>query len=105
MCVIDFFLCTGRASSSPIIDLFITLLSLGSTKYIALVKERKELHQKLREGLAKVALRFGQRVLDTPGNAISVGNLKPEIEILLNSVVNLQFFFCLIRYDTTHYAR
>ena len=71
----------GRASSSPIIDLFITLLSLGSTKYILLVKERKELHQKLREGLTEVALRFGQRVLDTPGNAISVGNLKLDIKI------------------------
>lgn len=65
----------GRASSSPIIDLFITLLSLGSKEYISLVKERKQLYQELKEGLAKVASRFGQRVLETPGNNISIGKL------------------------------
>ena len=60
-----------------------------------MVKERKELHQKLREGLAKVALRFGQRVLDTPGNAISVGNLKPETKILVGH--QLEILFSLIQ--------
>ena len=63
----------GRASSSPIIDLFITLLSLGSTKYVALVKERKQLHNELKDGLSQLALGFGQRLLVTPGNSISVG--------------------------------
>lgn len=63
----------GRASSSPVIDLFITLLSLGSTKYLSLVKERKQLHQELKDGLARLALSFGQRLLVTPGNPISVG--------------------------------
>ena len=64
---------SGRASSSPIIDLFITLLSLGSKEYISLVKERKQLYQSLKEGLVKVAAQFGQRILDTPGNSISIG--------------------------------
>jgi O-phospho-L-seryl-tRNASec:L-selenocysteinyl-tRNA synthase len=64
---------TGRASSSPVIDLFITLLSLGSKEYISLVKERKQLFQSLRDGLVKVAAQFGQRILDTPGNSISLG--------------------------------
>ena len=69
------YLFLGRASSSPIIDLFITLLSLGSKKYITLVRERKQLYQELKDGLSKVASRFGQRILDTPGNSISIGRL------------------------------
>jgi hypothetical protein len=31
----------GRASSSPIMDVFITLLSMGKTGYLSLLKERK----------------------------------------------------------------
>lgn len=69
-----FFVNEGRASSSPIIDLLITLLSLGSKKYLSLVKERKQLYNKLKEGLKIVASRFNLRVLETPGNPISIGN-------------------------------
>ena len=32
---------TGRASASPIIDFFITMLSLGESGYSGLLKERK----------------------------------------------------------------
>jgi O-phospho-L-seryl-tRNASec:L-selenocysteinyl-tRNA synthase len=81
----------GRASSSPILDLFITLLSIGSEKYIAFVRERKELHAKLRDGMASVASKFGLRVLDTPGNSISVAmTLPPDQSTELGSKLFLR---------------
>ncbi|XP_032783680.2 O-phosphoseryl-tRNA(Sec) selenium transferase isoform X1 [Daphnia magna] len=70
----------GRASSSPIVDLFITLLSLGSKEYKTLARERKHLFQLLKEGLAMIASRFGLRVLDTPGNSISIGISLPPVK-------------------------
>ena len=42
--VLAFFL-TGRASATPSIDLFITLLSLGSQGYQRLLQQRKVRHQ------------------------------------------------------------
>lgn len=32
----------GRASVGPVLDLFITLLSMGSTGYMELLKQREE---------------------------------------------------------------
>lgn len=62
----------GRASASPSIDLFITLLSLGSKGYKNLLKERKELFKYLGEELGKVAEKHGERLLHTPHNPISM---------------------------------
>ncbi|XP_071481281.1 O-phosphoseryl-tRNA(Sec) selenium transferase-like [Diadema antillarum] len=62
----------GRASAAPSTDLFITLLSLGSSGYKKLLKERKELYQHLREELSKVAEKHGERLLQTPHNPISM---------------------------------
>ncbi|XP_041471539.1 O-phosphoseryl-tRNA(Sec) selenium transferase-like isoform X2 [Lytechinus variegatus] len=62
----------GRASASPSTDLFITLLSLGSKGYKNLLKERKELFTFLHEELAKVAVKYGERLLHTPHNPISM---------------------------------
>ena len=48
---------------------------MGSTKYLSLVRERKEHFKQLRIGLTEVAIKFGLRILETPGNSISIGNL------------------------------
>jgi O-phospho-L-seryl-tRNASec:L-selenocysteinyl-tRNA synthase len=62
----------GRASISPIVDLFITLLSMGRTGFVKLLKERKENFAYLHESLAKVLEPFGERVLSTTSNKISL---------------------------------
>jgi len=41
----------GRASGSPILDLFVTLLQMGTTNYITLLRERK-----VRSGFTMLAL-------------------------------------------------
>ena len=63
----------GRASMTPILDLFITLLSMGVHGYQQLLQERSRLVPIVREGLEKFAAKFGQRVLLTPRNSISIG--------------------------------
>ena len=61
----------GRASSAPTLDLFITLLSMGEEGYSNLLREREALVPDLRAGLAAVAEKHGERLLETPGNSIS----------------------------------
>ncbi|RMX55716.1 hypothetical protein pdam_00016046 [Pocillopora damicornis] len=68
----------GRASATPSIDLFITLLSLGSVGYQQLLRQRKEVYNYLSEGLSKVAESHGERLLVTKGNPISLGWFLPE---------------------------
>eukprot|EP01112_Ceratiomyxa_fruticulosa_P018536 TRINITY_DN5938_c0_g4_i1.p1 TRINITY_DN5938_c0_g4~~TRINITY_DN5938_c0_g4_i1.p1 ORF type:complete len:542 (+),score=105.76 TRINITY_DN5938_c0_g4_i1:162-1787(+) len=62
----------GRASGSPTLDLFITLLSMGRTGYQTILTERKNLFSYLKESLETLAHKFGERVLVTPHNPISI---------------------------------
>lgn len=62
----------GRASISPLIDLFITLLEMGKKKYRDLINDRKEKYIKLKNEISKVAQKYGERVLETPKNKISL---------------------------------
>jgi len=63
----------GRASVSPSMDLFITLLSLGQSGYHKLIADRKAMFQYLHQQLSFCAERHGQRLLKTKNNPISVG--------------------------------
>ncbi|EGG21842.1 O-phosphoseryl-tRNA selenium transferase [Cavenderia fasciculata] len=64
----------GRANGSPILDLFITLLSMGRQGYKELLDERKQLLTYFRDQLASLSLQFPNcRLLDTPDNRISLG--------------------------------
>ena len=62
----------GRASASPVIDVFLTLLSLGRTGYRALLAQRKAVYAHLKMQLSTLASAHGERLLDTPGNPISM---------------------------------
>jgi O-phospho-L-seryl-tRNASec:L-selenocysteinyl-tRNA synthase len=62
----------GRASSSPIVDLFITLLAMGKSGLIRLREERNRLLPNLVDGLDSIASKFGERVLINPFNTISI---------------------------------
>lgn len=54
----------GRASSAPIVDLFVTLLQMGKETYLALLKERKEVYAYLKEKLTALALSHNERVFE-----------------------------------------
>lgn len=63
----------GRASSSPIVDLFITLLSMGLNGYKRLLKERQDVLETFPTRLQEVAQKHGERLLHCPSNTISFG--------------------------------
>lgn len=54
-------------------DVFITLLELGQEGYKQLLEERKANYIYLRDQLLAVAETFGERLLETPANPISLG--------------------------------
>ncbi|RHY85649.1 hypothetical protein DYB26_001325, partial [Aphanomyces astaci] len=60
-----------RASNAPLLDLFITMLHLGSDGYKALLAERKALVPYFKAKLTEVADSCGERLLHTPHNDIS----------------------------------
>lgn len=62
----------GRASASPSVDLFITLLTLGSKGYQNLLKQRKDVFLYLKEKLSALGTQYGERLLNTPHNPISM---------------------------------
>lgn len=71
----------GRACMAPILDIFITLLSMGALGFKNLLEEREILFCYFREKLNKIAEILGERILITPNNPISLG-------ITLNSFDN-----------------
>ena len=74
----------GRAPGGPTVDLFLTLVEMGETTLKGLVAKRKEHYGLLKEGLAEVMAKYGERVLDTPRNSISIactlGNLPSSVD-------------------------
>ena len=63
----------GRASASPIMDLFITLLSMGLKGYTRLLDERNKKLETFPLRLEGIAKKHGERLLVCPGNTISFG--------------------------------
>ncbi len=63
----------GRASSAPILDLFVTLMSMGLNGYKNLLEKRDRLLQKFQERFAQIAQNQGERILICPKNTISFG--------------------------------
>jgi len=63
----------GRASGSPIVDLFITLLAMGKKSLQELKIERKNNFAELNKAAGAFAQKYDCKVLKTPGNSISIG--------------------------------
>eukprot|EP00605_Chrysophyceae_sp_TOSAG23-4_P001415 GSChrysophyteH1.ASY1.ANO1.1541.1 assembled CDS len=61
----------GRASSSPITDMLITLLSMGEEGWKTLLMQRQNVNSHLVRRLAEVASSFGESLLSSPRNSIS----------------------------------
>jgi O-phospho-L-seryl-tRNASec:L-selenocysteinyl-tRNA synthase len=63
----------GRASISSTLDVLITLLEMGKAGYNRLLDDRETNYEKLKDALKRTASKYGERVLDTPNNPISLG--------------------------------
>ena len=62
----------GRASLGPSLDLLMTLLEMGAVGWRNLLDERRDNFEYLRRRLKEFAEGVGERVLDVPGNSISL---------------------------------
>jgi len=81
----------GRASVDPLLDLFITLLGLGSKGLKDLWTERKTNVGWFGDELKKVGEKHGCRVLDTPGNKISFALALPDLGVDLSYLGSMLF--------------
>eukprot|EP00934_Nitzschia_sp_Nitz4_P003851 Nitzschia sp. Nitz4//scaffold75_size92586//9470//11073//NITZ4_004839-RA/size92586-augustus-gene-0.75-mRNA-1//1//CDS//3329557657//3841//frame0 len=61
----------GRASSSPIVDLFITFLSMGLSGYQRLLGDRAALVDSFQMRFSQLAEKHGERLIVCPQNTIS----------------------------------
>jgi len=62
----------GRASMAPALDLFVTLLSMGEQGYRDMLAQRQRVNEVLVEKLGGLAATYGERLLPSPRNDISV---------------------------------
>jgi O-phospho-L-seryl-tRNASec:L-selenocysteinyl-tRNA synthase len=63
----------GRASSTPIVDVFITLMSMGESGLRNLINRRLSLIPRVIDAVNGVVKEFGEGVLLVPNNTISFG--------------------------------
>lgn len=75
----------GRGSGTPSTDVFITLLNIGRKGYNNLLEERKKMFSYLKESLQKVANDYGEKLLDVPGNHLSVALSLSQMDSTDNS--------------------
>jgi len=69
----------GRASASPVMDLFVTLLGMGQEEWTRLLKQRKQCYTLLYRSLDEFCQKVpDMRVLSTPKNDISLAIKLPK---------------------------
>jgi O-phospho-L-seryl-tRNASec:L-selenocysteinyl-tRNA synthase len=87
----------GRASLSPVLDLFATLLHLGATGWLKLLEARRALLPTFRSRLSELAARHGERLLATPHNDISMAvSLTPPAGAHPASLLGANLFIRLV---------
>lgn len=62
----------GRASITPVVDVLVTLLEMGTSGWEKLVIHRVEMFVYFKQELRKCCEGIGEKVLDTPDNPISI---------------------------------
>ena len=62
----------GRASISPLLDLFISFLEMGKNKYKKLINERKEKYKILIQKIEEIAKKYDEKVIALSNNKISI---------------------------------
>lgn len=76
----------GRASIAPSLDVLITLLSLGESGWLEKLAEREDTFEYMRTELQKTVAKHGERLLETPGNPISMGVTLSSLELDLRTI-------------------
>lgn len=74
----------GRASISPITDVFITLLEVGKLKYKCLMKERVDIYKQMLIDMEKIAEKYGEKLIKIKRNKISIAMTLDNTQRKLN---------------------
>lgn len=78
----------GRANMNPILDLFITLLSMGEVGYRNLLESREYLYKQLIQKLSDIILLYPKiKILDSSKNYISIGISLPDV--ISDDIINI----------------
>lgn len=83
----------GRASVSPSIDMFVTLLEMGSNEYKRLLEARTQHFVEMEAIVASIVHDFRLRALSTPQNRISLALSLGELRHIDTSQVGRKLFF------------
>uniref|UniRef100_UPI00358EDA67 O-phosphoseryl-tRNA(Sec) selenium transferase-like n=1 Tax=Myxine glutinosa TaxID=7769 RepID=UPI00358EDA67 len=75
----------GRGSATPSLDLLLSLLSLGVSGWRSALQERKEMYNYLKAQLVEIAKKYGERVLHTPHNPVSLALSLSNLERILGT--------------------
>ena len=62
----------GRASISPLLDLFISFLEMGKNKYKKLISDRKDKYKILIKRMGEIAEKYGEKIVSLNNNKISI---------------------------------
>lgn len=89
----------GRASAAPVLDLFVTFLSLGKNGLKKLLDQRKENTKFFKEKLQEIAKKFDERLLFTPNNTISMGVTLTGLKKILDEKEKSVSFFGSVLYS------
>ena len=80
----------GRASMAPVLDLCITLLSMGEDGYRALLRERERLLPILHAGLQALADKYSLSILPSSRNSISIGLTLDQLQVTMQQQTGSQ---------------
>ena len=58
---------------------------MGTAGYKKLTDERKENFKMLKEEMAKIAEKYGERILDVKNNPISIGELLTSVNLAMST--------------------
>lgn len=70
----------GRANATPVLDLFITLLSMGEQSYRGLLEKRSRLFESMKLSLEGIAIKYGETLISSPRNTISLSVTLKELD-------------------------
>lgn len=68
-------------SNCAAIDTAITLLHMGRKKYVELLDECETMYKYLKFEMLKLSNKYNERIIESPGNPISIGNLLLSDEV------------------------
>ena len=86
----------GRAAATTAVDMFATLLQLGTDGWTILREQRERVFLHLKSSLSALSVRLGERVLETPNNAISMAMTLDRLQELSTAKLSVEYLGAML---------